>query len=92
MRQEITLHIDLHFEAEDDLWIAEVRQLQGLWASGKTVQDAIDATIAMIPSYYETFENLVGVEIVDAPKIVDASKVDDVDDAERTVRVLAGAC
>lgn len=80
---EMTLVIDVRHEPDDDLYIAEVRELQGCWASGPTAEAAVDAVVDVAKDYLATFSNHK-VVAVSEPELVSAAGVEPAE-----VRVLA---
>jgi predicted RNase H-like HicB family nuclease len=89
MSQEQTLHIDVRYDAEDAIFIAEVRELDGCLAFGRSVEEMLEKTKAAIVDYLELIEN-AEVKFLDEPTQLTSETADDVvQHAE--VRVLAGA-
>jgi predicted RNase H-like HicB family nuclease len=90
MSQEQTLHIDVRYDAEDAIFIAQVRELDGCIAFGRTEAEMVEKVKAAIIDYLELFEN-AHVEFLGEPSRLTGSAADDVVQHSE-VRVLAGAC
>ncbi len=88
MRQESVLHIDVRFEPEDKIYIAEVRELSGCVAMGESQEQLATNLKAAIADYLELFENAEDVCVGELVPVRETG--DDVRHSE--VRVLAGAC
>lgn len=57
----------LEYDPEEDVWLTEVPELNGLATYGATRQEAIDNTVEAITGYLEA-ARLEGIEIPDEPK------------------------
>ncbi len=87
--EEQVLHIDVRYEAEDEILIAEVRELQGCVAMGRSEQELFENLKTAIEDYFELFHNAEVVKVSDPVKLPDLSEPQTVQYSE--VRVLA-AC
>jgi predicted RNase H-like HicB family nuclease len=89
MSQEQTLHIDVRYDADDAIFIAQVRELDGCIAFGRTEGEMVEKIKAAIVDYLELVEN-AQVKFLDEPTGLSGATEDLVQHSE--VRVLAGAC
>ncbi len=93
-RQESVLQIDVRFEPEDGIFIAEVNELAGCVAMGTTLEQLAANLKTAIADYLELFEDAEDVcvgELVLADDDVAPGSTSDVR-RHSEVRVLAGAC
>mgnify|MGYP001794098083 CR=1 FL=1 len=58
-----TFHVDVR-EAEDGTFIARVQELQGCWAGGSSVEDALKILVELMPDYLDAFEGVQGAVIL----------------------------
>lgn len=88
MQGETNLLVDVRYEAEDELYIAEVRAISGVWASGKDHDELAVHLRTALEDYYEGFmgAEIVGVEI--GPPVQEDKRVGL---SHAAVKVLAGA-
>ncbi|MEX2289706.1 MAG: type II toxin-antitoxin system HicB family antitoxin [Mycobacteriales bacterium] len=85
---ESTVTVDVRYEPDDELYIAEVRELQGCWASGKNRDELMHNLQGAIAEYYEVFQDQEVVEMTfGTPMPADAENASE----HAEVRVLAGA-
>lgn len=89
MQVESTVLVDVRYEADDQLYIAEVRELQGCWASGKDRDELMRNLQTAIVEYYEVFQDQEVVEMTSGAPVADVAH-GGTEHAE--VKVLAGAC
>ena len=52
---KLLLHADCRFDDGEQLWIAEVQELQGCWASGRTEEELDERLKLAITDYLEIF-------------------------------------
>jgi predicted RNase H-like HicB family nuclease len=91
MSQEMTLHIDVRYDAADEIFIAEVLELDGCIAFSRTEADLVGKIKAAISDYFELLEDSEVVEISDPQPLGTPVEASDVV-RHSEVRVLAGAC
>jgi predicted RNase H-like HicB family nuclease len=86
--QELNLHVDVRFESGDEIYIAEVRELEGCIAFGRTEAELREKLQVAIADYLELVEDADEVTFVSgkttAPPLAQVGRSE--------VQVLAGAC